>query len=348
MGRWTRRTFLKSATVAGASTLLAGGRSAAAEKAAVKKPRERANILYAVSTGCWGPVTPPGQPLPLLQILDETAAAGFNGVRLTGFPSLLEQNGLTVDQYGEELASRGLRFSTVSFGGNYYDSQMHADIRQRARAALAAYKKYGATAMVFFPPSPVPATEEAEAFNAMFRFVDELGKMAVEEYGVRMGLHNHTDTIVENQRQVDRFLEGTDPRYVFAAWDSAHLLVGGCDVQATYKKSIERLVYTDFKDATLQPTAEDYLAPNGTLRRRLAPGAILQRDAGARPRRNRFRGADAIARRPQVSRLDQPRSGYDPRVDRRELARVDGVHRGEAGSGVHVTLAWPLRVRDRF
>ena len=39
---------------------------------------------------------------------------------------------MTVDQYGEELASRGLRFSTVSFGGNYYDSQMHADIRERA------------------------------------------------------------------------------------------------------------------------------------------------------------------------------------------------------------------------
>ena len=264
MGRWTRRTFLKSATVAAGSTLLAGGRSAAAKKAAVKKPRERANILYAVSTGCWGPVTPPGRPLPLLKILDETAAAGFNGVRLTGFPSLLEQNGLTVDQYGEELASRGLRFSTVSFGGNYYDSQMHADIRARARDALAAHKKYGATAMVFFPPSPVPEAEEAEAFKAMFSFVNELGKMAVEEYGVRMGLHNHTDTIVENQRQVDRFLEGTDPRYVFAAWDSAHLLVGGCDVQATYKKSIDRLVYTDFKDATLQPTAEDYLAPNGT------------------------------------------------------------------------------------
>ncbi len=88
--------------------------------------------------------------------------------------------------------------------------------------------------------------------------------MAVEEYGIRMGLHNHTNTIVENQRQVDRFLEGTDPRYVFCAWDSAHLLVGGCDVQATYAKSIDRLVYTDFKDATLRPSAEDYLAPNGT------------------------------------------------------------------------------------
>jgi len=78
-----------------------------------------------------------------------------------------------------------------------------------------------------------------------------------------MGLHNHTDSLIENQAQVDRFLEGTDPRYVFCAWDSAHLLLGGCDVQATYKKSIDRIVYTDFKDATLHPVSEDYVAPNG-------------------------------------------------------------------------------------
>ena len=34
-------------------------------------------------------------------------------------------------------------------------------------------------------------------------------------------------------------------------------------MQKTYQKSIDRLVYTDFKDATLRPTTEDYLAPNG-------------------------------------------------------------------------------------
>jgi inosose dehydratase len=78
-----------------------------------------------------------------------------------------------------------------------------------------------------------------------------------------MGLHNHTNSLIENQRQVDIFLQEADPRYVFCAWDSAHLLLGECDVLATYKKSIDRLVYTDFKDATLHPTSDDYLSPNG-------------------------------------------------------------------------------------
>ncbi|REK19447.1 MAG: hypothetical protein DWQ37_01215 [Planctomycetota bacterium] len=263
MSRPSRRTFLKSAALAvGASAVGRAPRMLAAE-GETKHPRERPNILYAVSTGCWGPVTPPGEPLPLTKILDETAAGGFNGVRLTGFPGILERNKLSIEQYGEELAARGLRFSTVSFGGQYYDKSQHADILARARQALAAHKQYGATAMVFFPPGLAAGAEEKQALNDSYKFLGEMGKMAVEEYGIRMGLHNHTNTLIENQEQVDHFLEGTDPRYVFCAWDSAHLLLGGCNVLATYKKSIDRLVYTDFKDATLNPTSDDYVAPNG-------------------------------------------------------------------------------------
>jgi inosose dehydratase len=208
-------------------------------------------------------VEPRGGRTALVEILDETAAAGFNGVRLTGFPGILQQNELSVEQYGEELAQRGLRFSTVSFGGEYHNRDKQGEILERARYALAIHQKFGATAMVFFPPSPVPASEEADALGESFRFMSRMGKMALEEYGVRMDLHNHTDSLIENQQQVDRFLEGTDPRYVFCAWDSAHLHVGGCDVLATYKKSIDRLVYTDFKDATRWPVSNDYVAPSG-------------------------------------------------------------------------------------
>lgn len=260
----SRRSFLGRAVLQG---MAVAGASLAAQSpsalAAPTKPRQRPNILYGLSTGSWGRVIPPGQPLPLLKILDETAAAGFNGVRLTGFPAILENNNLTLEQYGDELERRGLKFSTVSFGGQYFDSDQHADIRQRARQALDAHRRFGAKAMVFFPPSAVPTIGQDEALGKSFQFLNELGKMAVEEFGVHMGLHNHTDTLIENQQQVDRFLEGTDPRYVFCAWDSAHLLLGGCDVQATYKKSLGRIVYTDFKDATLKPTPDDYLSPNG-------------------------------------------------------------------------------------
>lgn len=262
MTRSTRRAFISAAAaaLAGVSTLKSRSYLMAAEPA---PPRLRPNILYALSTGSWGRVAPDRQPVPLLQILDETAAAGFNGVRLTGYPDILERNHLSVEQYGEEMARRELKFSTVSFGGEYHNHEKQPEIRERARAALAAHQRFGATAMVFFPGSRVPADQEAEALRQSFRFLNELGKMAIEDFGVRMGLHSHTDSLIENQSEVDRFLEGTDPRYVFCAWDTAHLHLGGCDVQATFKKSIDRIVYTDFKDATREPSREDYVAPSG-------------------------------------------------------------------------------------
>jgi sugar phosphate isomerase/epimerase len=262
--RLTRRQFVSVAAAAAAGVPANQvGRYVAAAEPDRPAPRVRPNILYALSTGSWGRVAPSGRPLPLVQILDETAAAGFNGVRLTGFPTILEQNGLSIEQYGDELARRGLKFSTVSFGGEYFNRDKQAEIRDRARAALEAHKRFGATALVFFPPSPVAQAQEADAMRESFAFMNELGKLALESYGVRMGLHNHTDSMIENQSQVDRFLEGTDPRYVFCAWDTAHLHLGGCDVQATFQKSIDRIVYTDFKDATRDPSREDYVAPNG-------------------------------------------------------------------------------------
>jgi sugar phosphate isomerase/epimerase len=260
----TRRSFIR--TMAGGifgAALVAPQRAVASAESTRIKPRQRPNILYALSTGSWGRVTPPGMPLPLLEILDETARAGFNGVRLTGFPEILQKNNLSIEQFGDELGKRGLRFSTVSFGGEYYHREKQPDILRRAREALDAHRRFGATAAVFFPPAPVPAAEEAEALRESFRFFNQMGKMALEEFGVRMGLHNHTDSLIENRSQVDRFLESTDPRYVFCAWDSAHLHLGGCDVVEIYKKSIDRIVYTDFKDATRQPVGKDYLAPNG-------------------------------------------------------------------------------------
>ena len=134
MTNYSRRAFLQTSAAAIATYGVASPRSPLAGESS-SKPRERPNILYALSTGSWGRVIERSNPLPLLTILDETAAAGFNGVRLTGFPSLLEQSGLSVDQFGNELARRGLKFSTVSFGGQYFDPAQQPEIRAGPRGA---------------------------------------------------------------------------------------------------------------------------------------------------------------------------------------------------------------------
>ena len=260
----TRRQFLTtsaaSALAASAGLQKTGNEAAAA----TGKKRVRPNLLYGLTTGSWSQVIKPGEPLPLLRILDDTAAAGFDGIRLTGYPGIFERNSISEEQFDDELAKRGLLFSTSSFGGEFRDRSQQDDILARARQMLAMHERHGCTAATFFPSSAVrPGENEAEAYDETFRFLARMGKMAIEEYGVRMGVHNLPNSLVMNQEQVDRYLENTDPRYVFCAWDACHLHLDGCDVVGTLKRSVDRLVYLDLTDAIHNPSTEDFVAPNG-------------------------------------------------------------------------------------
>jgi len=263
VNRLSRRSFLLASGVAGLS-YRGLSTSSALEPGELAKANKRPNVLYGLTTGSWQLVTPPGKPLPLLQILDETAASGFNGIRLTGYPQILEENSVSIDQLGDELQKRGLVFSTISFGGHYRDREQQKEILARLRGVLEVHRKFGATAATFFPSLEVqPGEDEHRAYEDTFRFYNQMGKMAVQEYGVRMGVHNLPGSLISTPRQIDRFLEHTDSRYVFCAWDTAHLLLDGCDVAATFRKSLKRIVYLDFEDATRNPSKEDFVTPNG-------------------------------------------------------------------------------------
>src|SRR5207244_5594650 len=57
-----------------------------------------------------------------------------------------------------------------------------------------------------------PAELDADGWQTLIRASDELGKIIAEEYGVKVHFHEHADSHVETQTQIERFLDGTDPR----------------------------------------------------------------------------------------------------------------------------------------
>ncbi len=65
MKRLSRRSFVGTLAAIGTTAVLPHRTIAAEPQAAstIEKPRERPNILYGLSTGSWGRVTPPGQSL---------------------------------------------------------------------------------------------------------------------------------------------------------------------------------------------------------------------------------------------------------------------------------------------
>ena len=88
---------------------------------------------------------------------------------------------------------------------------------------------------------------------------NELGKIVYEEYGICFCYHYHLGTVVESQKEFIRYLEDTDPQYVFALYDSGHAYAAGANVVQLLHQSQERLGHVHLKDVRpkiLQDTKE--------------------------------------------------------------------------------------------
>jgi sugar phosphate isomerase/epimerase len=245
--------------------------SADSDETKSEGPFVRPNLLYGLATTSWAREVPPGAPLPLMRILDETAASGFNGLRIHTYPKILEDNNMTIEQLSDELATRGLKFCSIPFGGHYYDKSQQQALMDQARELLRIHQHFDARSMtVYLPAMPrgIEGGEDPEfdkLFEQMCQFLSSMGRMAVDHFGIRIGVQNHMYSMVETPEQVRALLKRTDRRYVYGWWDTAHLHLAGGSVRAILRSTLPNLVGMDFKDATRNPKTDDYQAPNGEL-----------------------------------------------------------------------------------
>lgn len=75
------------------------------------------NIKWALSSALWNYFP----AVPFTSMLDVMKDTGFIGVRLAGFPRVVEQYGLTQVQMLQELSKRNLHVVTISWNGALED-----------------------------------------------------------------------------------------------------------------------------------------------------------------------------------------------------------------------------------
>jgi sugar phosphate isomerase/epimerase len=247
-------------SVLGSVPAVAVALAAAKPLAALADPKvAHRNIKWAVSTNIWthskGPFT---------NVLDVMQATGFKGVRLTGFPKILENYGLTAAQLQSELAKRDLNVVTISFNGPMYDPQRRQETLDSARRAMTFLKDFGATHLVVFSPARKPETSTPAAFKEFCDQCNAVGELA-GEMGFTAGLHNHMGQMVQTQEEVDRFMAMTNPKLFGLSPDTAHLFLGGCDVVNTFEHYKHRIKFMDYKDAKWTTPTADWVEPNGVV-----------------------------------------------------------------------------------
>jgi inosose dehydratase len=228
--------------------------------AATSLPVNR-NVKWALSTGLWDHYP----PCPFTDILDVMKETGFVGVRLTGFPHLLQRHGLTEAQLHREVSKRNLHVVTVSWGGPLYDPARRRQVLESARTAMKFLADFGASHLVVFSPGRTrPGANTPAAFRELCARCNQIGELA-GEMGFTAGLHNHLGQMVQNQEEVDRFMSMTDPKLFGLSPDTAHLHLAGCEVVETLSRYKHRIHFLDYKDARWTTPASDWALPNGNV-----------------------------------------------------------------------------------
>jgi inosose dehydratase len=216
----------------------------------------RSRLTLGTAPDSWG-VWFADDPLqtPWRRFLDEVGMAGYAWIELGPYGYLPTD----AAELGEELDRRGLRVAggTVHGVGGLHDARDWDAALERTREVAALTGALGGRHVVFVP-SPgyrddasgaflEPAELDADGWRTLVRSSNELGKIIREELGVALQFHEHADSHVETQAQIERFLDDTDPRYVSLCLDTGHVAYRAGDSVGLIRKYPERIGYVHIK-----------------------------------------------------------------------------------------------------
>jgi len=213
-------------------------------------------LLLGTAPDSWGVwfADDPAQT-PWQRFLDEVVAAGYEWVELGPYGYLPTNP----QRLGDELAKRGLKVAggTVHGVGGLHNPADWPAALDKTRRVAELTSALGGRDLVFVPVPGYrddntgaylePAALDADGWQTLTRSADELGKIIGQDYGVRVHFHEHADSHVETQTQIERFLDGTDPRYTSLCLDTGHVAYRAGDSVALIRKYPDRMGYIHIK-----------------------------------------------------------------------------------------------------
>jgi inosose dehydratase len=214
------------------------------------------SIRFGVSPIAWINDDLPalGGNTPLDSVLDEARDVGFTGIELGGKfpkdPSLLQA-----------LLNR---HQLVLVGGWYSASLLTRSAAAEIEALqshLKLLKAMGCGVFILAETSNAIHCDQTRALSMSPRLADsawdEFGRKLTDvadylaETGLRMAYHHHLGTVVETQRDLDRFLNSTGPS-VGLTVDTGHAALGGVDALALFRDHPHRVAHVHCKDIRFQ------------------------------------------------------------------------------------------------
>jgi inosose dehydratase len=228
---WKRRQFLQLIVTAALSSV----KAAATDR----------NIHWALGAVTW--VVKAGTGLPKWSdILADIRSGGFEGFEpfTTETLPVNDENMALLEKLAPQY---GLRMSGIYWGDQFHLAPEHDRLLQESRRFLGYLKRFRSDRLIIGPPDP-NVEDEREAISNMAKLMNAIGQLALNEYGIKVGVHPHVSGLIENPRQIDQLMEETDPKYFHFAPDTAQIWMGGGDPVRIIEKYKHRVVYLHYKD----------------------------------------------------------------------------------------------------
>ncbi|MDA2806270.1 TIM barrel protein [Nocardiopsis suaedae] len=210
-------------------------------------------LVLGSAPDSWGVWFPEDEyQTPWNRFLDELAEAGYAWVELGPYGYLPTDPARLADEVG----GRGLKVSGGTVFGALHDDAQWDGMVSTVRKVAGLTQAMGAHHLVFIPPmyrdertggfTESPTLDDGQ-WRTLHRNADRLGKLLMEEYGVRLCLHSHADSHIQTQPEIERFLDGTDSEHVSLCLDTGHVAYGGGDAVDLIRRYSERIGYVHIK-----------------------------------------------------------------------------------------------------
>jgi inosose dehydratase len=228
---FSRRQFVGGATAVAATAF--------ASRGVMAQSWPRLKVGYASIT--WGSEE--------RQAIDDISSVGYKGIQM-------RNNAVAEFNPGELsalLQQHSLKFVALSSGELNIDPavesqqlEMHVSNAKFVKAVDGLYLQ------ILDQLKPYPRTVTPDECLRLGKLLSELGER-VSDVGVKLGYHNHMNTISEHPENLHRVMDASDPRYVGLELDTAHYVAGGGDPAAAILHYRERLLFLHLKDVVDLP-----------------------------------------------------------------------------------------------
>jgi inosose dehydratase len=203
------------------------------------RPAPKYQLGYATIT--WGS--------RLEQAFDDISAAGYSGIQFRS-PELDTYKDRP-EAFQQMLASRQLVCVAMSSGTVDLDAAKRQQYIDRSVAHAKFLKKIGAPYMQL-----LDGVKPAEgAHKQLAGLLNEIGARVNDE-GVKLGYHNHMNSLSEKPDDCRRLLDLLDPSKTRLILDTGHLKQGGSDPVKIFADYGGHLLFPHFKDHYSGPPAK--------------------------------------------------------------------------------------------